>query len=247
VTRDVRLLTANDFRTHFGDKAVQLAAVPGTKMVAYETVNRIANQAAPLTKEKGLVSIWMLGMLNCGPETVVIVPFKPGDEAQRGPVVKSDYFGPVPAERLKIIPEAILFRADGKYRSKIGTSQQRARHVAGSIDYRGGVLTLVHFTMPDDPTRHDYMNNQWGPQTQSYVGDVVNSYNDGPPAPGKKGLGPFYEIESLSPAKALATGESLVHHHRTVHIQSDPDTLKKLAKEVLGVDLDVVRQQMLTK
>ncbi len=93
----------------------------------------------------------------------------------------------------------------------------------GSIDFQAGVLTLVHFTMPDDPDRADYMNNMWGvPQPQPYVGDVANSYNDGPPAPGKKGLGAFYEIESLSPARPLATGESLVHRHRTIHIQADP-------------------------
>ena len=95
-------------------------------------------------------------------------------------------------------------RADGNYRSKIGISQRRARNVLGSIDFQNNVLTLVHFSMPADPTQELYMNNQWGgPSAEPYKGDVANSYNDGPPAPGKKGLGPFYEIESLSPAKAL--------------------------------------------
>ena len=83
-----------------------------------------------MTKEKGLVSIWILGMMNAGPETVVIVPYKPGGEAELGPVVKSDYFGAVPADRLKITPEAVLFRADAKYRSKIGISQRRAKQRA---------------------------------------------------------------------------------------------------------------------
>jgi hypothetical protein len=161
-------------------------------------------------------------------------------------VVKSDYFGPVPPERLKITPEAILFLGDAKCRSKIGTSQRRARNVLGSIDYQSSVLTLVHFSMPDDPARHTYMNNMWGvPQQHPYVGDVANSYNDGPLAPGKPGLGPFYEIESLSPAQPLATGQSLVHHHRTVHIQAPLPVLARLARDVLGVDLDKVRQEML--
>jgi hypothetical protein len=229
----------------FGASAAEQMTQPGVRRVAYETVNTIVNQGPAMTKEKGLVSIWMLGMLNSAPKTVVIVPYKPGDESSLGPVVRSDYFGTVPPERLKVLPEAILFLGDGNYRSKIGTSQRRAKNVLGSIDFQAGVLTLVHFAMPDDPTQHPYMNNLWQlPQAEPYVGDVANSYNDGPLAPGKPGLGPFYEIESLSPAAALKTGESLSHRHRTIHIQADMPVLARLAKEVLGVDLETVRKEM---
>jgi hypothetical protein len=245
VTRDVRLLQSGDLKDLFGVSAAELMTQAGVRRVGYETANTIANQGGPMSKEKGLVSIWMLGMLNCGPKTVVIVPYKAGDESSLGPVVRSDYFGTVPPERLKVIAEAILFRADGNCRSKIGTSQRRAKNVLGSIDFQGGVLTLVHFTMPDDPAQHPYMNNLWQlPQAEPYVGDVANSYNDGPPAPGKKGLGAFYEIESLSPTAALKTGESLTHRHRTVHVQADMAVLARLAKEVLGVDLEVVGREM---
>jgi hypothetical protein len=175
-----------------------------------------------------------------------VVPYQAGDTSRLGPVVKSDYFGPIPPDRLKIIPEAILFRCDAQYRSKLGTSQRRARNVLGSIDYRASVLTFVHFTMPDEPAKHPYMNNMWGvPQAEPYVGDVANSYNDGPSAPGKPGMGNFYEIESVSPAAELKTGESLAHRHRTLHIQAEPAVLHKLAHEVLGVDLNKVRREML--
>ena len=57
----------------------------------------------------------------------------------------------------------------------------------------------------------------------------------------------FYEIESISPALVLKTGESLSHSHRTIHIKADMDTLRKLAKETLGVDLDAVRKAMLSE
>jgi len=245
VTREVRLLDVDDLAESFGRPAAELVAVPAVKKVGYETVNAITNRGEPMSKEKGLVSIWMLGMMNAAAETVVIVPYKQGDESELGPVVKSDYFGEVPAERLKITPEAILFRGDGEFRSKIGTSERRAKNVLGSIDFGSGTLTLVHFTMPDDPDKHDYMNNMWElPQAEPYTGDVANSYNDGPPAPGKKGLGAFYEIESLSPAVALAAGESLTHRHRTLHVQADPATLARLARLALGVDLESVRREM---
>ena len=65
-------------------------------------------QRASDDEGRGLVSIWMLGMLNAGPQTVVMVPY--AGRRESGPVVKSDYFGEVPADRLKVTPQAILFR-----------------------------------------------------------------------------------------------------------------------------------------
>jgi hypothetical protein len=84
------------------------------------------------------------------------------------------------------------------------------------------------------------------PQAQPYVGDVVNSYNDGPSETGEQ-MGAFYEIESLSPALALKPGESLVHKQRTVHIQCDAAALARLAKATLGVEAATVRQAMFGK
>jgi hypothetical protein len=247
VTRQVSLLSAGDFQELFGAAAAQLVGQPGVKMVAYATTNRTENVGPAFSKEKGLISMWVLGMMNAGPKAVIIAPYKSGAEAELGPVVKSDYFGAVPADRLKITPQAVLFRADSNFRSKIGISQRRVRNVLGSIDFGAGVLTLVHFTMPDDPAKCDYINNMWElPQAKPYVGDVANAYNDGPNDLGKK-MGAFYEIESISPAKELPTGGSLVHRHATIHIQAGMDTLRQLAKETLGVDLDTVRKTMLAE
>ena len=246
VSRKVHLLSGDDFETLFGAAAAKIAAQPGVKMVAYETTNKITNRGEDFSKEKGLCSIWILGMMNVGPQTIIMVPYKPGSEDELGPVVESSYFGKVPADRLKVTPEAVLFRADGKYRSKIGTSQKRARNVLGSIDFEGGVLTLVNFTMPENPTKQIYLNNLWKvPQEHPFSGDVANSYNDGPNDLGNPSSN-FYEIESLAPASVLKTGESLSHSHRTIHIKADMDTLRQLAKETLGVDLDAVRKAMLT-
>ena len=110
VTRDIRLLEGNDLREYFGQPAATILGRPGVKLVAYETSHTVVNQGPAMTKAGGLVSIWMLGMFNSGPRTAIMVPYRPGSAEERGPVVKSDYFGPVPAERLKIIPQAVLFR-----------------------------------------------------------------------------------------------------------------------------------------
>ena len=196
-----------------------------------------------MSKANGLVSIWMLGMFNASPKSVIIVPYRAGDEKRLGPVVCSDYFGAVPADRLKITPEAVLFTM------LTGLQDQRlpgrAKATLGSIDFQAGVLTLAHFTMPEDPTKAVYMNNRWGVnQPDPFSGDCVNAYNDGPPAPGKKGMGAFYEMESLSPAAVLKTGESLAHRHCTVHIMASPAVLAELARQTLGVDLAKVRREM---
>jgi hypothetical protein len=241
--RAVRLMTDENLHDCFGAAAKKMLA-PGVKLVAYETVNEVVNEGTPLIKDKGLVSIWILGMMNAGPETIVIVPYKPGSKEKLGHIVKSDYFGEVPADRVKETPEAVLFRADAGYRSKIGVPQPRAKNTLGSIDFKNNVLTLVNFNMPPDPTKATYLDNAWVvPQKHPFVGDVVNSYTDGPQGFHQN----FYEIESLSPAKELQTGDRLTHISRTLHIQADLPVLEALAKEILGVDLNKVRAEMLGK
>lgn len=247
IAREVRLVDGAGFRELFGPAAADCLG-EGVTVVGYETANRITNRGPDMTPEKGLLSIWILGQMMSSPQTVVVVPYRPGPENSLGPVVKADYFGQVPPDRLKVLPEAVLFRADSRYRSKIGTSQRRARDVLGSIDFAAGVLTLVKFTMPDDPAQDRYLNNMWAtPLDEPYIGDVINSYNDGPASPEEAGFGEFYEIESLSPAKILKSGQSLEHRHRTFHLRANEETLAALAKEILGVEWQAVRDAMFTE
>ena len=110
VHRKVQLLNPADLSTHFGRNAARRMQTDEVEVVAYETVNTIINEGAAMTRGGGLVSIWILGMLNSSPKTVVIVPYQGGDESTLGPIVKSDYFGAVPAGRLKETEKAVLFR-----------------------------------------------------------------------------------------------------------------------------------------
>jgi hypothetical protein len=245
INRTIKMLSDDELRKCFGAAAKKMLA-PGVKMVAYESINEMINRGKPMTKAGGLISIWTLGQNNAGPETVILVPYNPGPESALGRIVKTDYFGEIPPERLKVIPAAILFRADAGYRAEIGVSQKRAKNILGSIDFLHQVLTLVQINLPKDPDKQLYLDNAWDlPQKDPYVGDIVNSYNDGPTAPGQKGFGPFYELETLSPCRELASGEGLVHIHRTLHLHADLPTLAAIAKEVLGVDLETVKSAML--
>ena len=59
----------------------------------------------------------------------MLVPYVEGDEAKLGPIVNADYFGTVPAERLRVADGVIRFSGDGQYRSKIDLTPQRAKPV----------------------------------------------------------------------------------------------------------------------
>jgi len=244
VTRDVRMLGARDIAELFDADVSDILDDDGVKSVAFETVNRITNDGDAWTLDGGLISIWMLGMFNSSPKSVTIVPYREGDESELGAEVRADYFGKLTPERLRVLPGAILFRADGNFRSKLGTTKQRAVDVLGSVDFANGVLTLVKFSMPDNPVEEPYMNNLWGkPLAKPYDGDVINAYNDGPNELGTQ-MGKFYELETLSPASPLKTGETLTHCNRTIHIRADRATLNRIAKKVLGIDLETVAKEM---
>ena len=213
---------------------------PGVRLVGYETDNRITNAGSqPWRKETGLLSIWILGMFTPAPATTIVVPIAPGPDSTLGPKLTSDYFGAVPPERLVVREDVAFFSGDGTFRSKIGVNPRRSKGVLGSYDADGRVLTIVQFTQPEGVT--DYVNSLWKLQDQPYAGDALNSYNDGPPSPGAKPMGPFYELESSSPAAALAPGSSQSHVHRTLHLSGEEADLDAIARAVLGVSLAEIK------
>jgi len=233
--RAVRLLDKDAAMRPLG-----LSSSNSLTLVAYESNNTLINAGTQSwKKETGLLSLWILGMFNPSPSATIVIPFNPGPESELGPRVTSDYFGAVPPERLKVENDVIFFRGDGQYRSKIGAGPKRSRGKLGSYDAEHHVLTLVQFTQPSDAS--SYVNSLWKLQDNPYGGDALNSYNDGPTAPGAKPMGPFFELESSSPAAALAPGESLEHVHRTIHVSGSEDELDAVAREVLGVPLSYIK------
>lgn len=238
VERQIRLLDRQEV-----DRQLKISSGQ-VDFVAFESENKIINSGSrPWNKETGLLSIWILGMFNPSPHTTVVIPFKEGREGELGPVVNDRYFGKVPVNRLGKGNGVLYFKGDGEYRSKIGISQKRAKPVIGSYDAMNRILTLVQYTLPEEPM--PYVNSMWEIQDKPYDGDVVNSYNDGPPEPGAKPLGPFYELETSSPAGELAPGQHLSHIHRTIHFQGPEVVLDPIAKKTLGVDLQEIKRALL--
>jgi hypothetical protein len=226
------------------ERTVRLVDVPaadGVRAVAYETVNKITNKGKDAWKrETGLPSIWILAMFAPSPDAHVIVPFENGAGVAKGTTIVNDaYFGKVAAERLVVHEDKgfMVFTADGKERGKIGVGPARAKPMLGSYSARAKLLTVVQYDKPKTGAQAPYVNSMWEQQKAPYAGDVVNSYNDGSPGPGKPPLGGFYEIESSSPGAELAPGQSLVHTHRTFHMVGEASGLEPFAKKMLGVSL----------
>ena len=231
LSRDVRLIAPDT-----AWKDLKVAPQKGVSLVAYETHNVLTNAGKePWRKETGLLSVWILGMFTPSPAATTVVPIKPGPEAELGTKVTSDYFGTIPPERLKVTDNAVFLRADGKFRSKIGINPKRSCGVLGNYDAENHVLTIVQTTQPDSSA--GYVNSLWKLQDNPYGGDALNAYNDGPPAPGVKPMGPFFELETSSPAAALAPGQSIEHTHRTFHLTGSEAELDAIARAVLGVSL----------
>jgi len=234
VRRSVRIL---DAAAAWG--VLGIAPVKDVSLVAYETDNRITNTGKEAwNRETGLLSVWILGMYNPSPATTIVVPIRAGPESELGVKVTSDYFGSIPADRLVVGENVVFLAADGKFRSKIGINPRRSMAVLGSYDADHRVLTIVRFNQPAGVT--DYVNSLWKLQDDPFAGDAANAYNDGPATPGAKPMGPFCELESSSPAAALASGESLAHVRRTVHLSGPRSALDEVSRATLGVSLDEI-------
>lgn len=237
IERTIRLLdkTATE-------QIIGVGLADGIRMVGYESDNRLTNTGTrPWTPETGLPSIWILGMYKPAPSTTVVIPFKAGSDAELGPKVNDTYFGKVPPEYLRVHEDILFFKGDGTRRGKIGIGPKRAEGVAGSYDAESQVLTIV--TYNQQPAPNGYVNSMWEHQKQPYAGDVINSYNDGSPEPGAAPLGPFYELETSSPAAALKPGETMRHVQRTIHFHGGESDLNVIGLKVLGENLATIKEQ----
>jgi len=211
----------------------------GVEGVAYRSVNTLINKGDnEWKKETGLLSVWMLGMFNPSPAVVVVIPFVPGETVKFGPPVNDNYFGKISPDRLKVSGNHVFFKADGKSRGKIGIPPLRSTGRMGSYDPENNILTLLICNVYAGVT--DYVNSAWELQDDPYSGDALNSYNDGPLDDGSQ-MGPFYELESSSPAAALKAGERLSHTQYTLHFTGDLSGLDRIARSVLGTGLEEIK------
>lgn len=227
IDREIQVLENNAISS-----ALHIQLDPKIKVVGYQTINAITNTGNNAwTKETGAPCIWILDMFNVSPATHVVIPY---NSKATGKVATTNYFGEIPADRIQYKNNILIFKADGKMRGKLGLAPERAKTVAGSYDAENNVLTISTFDVDNNGT---YLNQEWSTTKDPLKGDAVNAYNDGPLEDGTQ-MGPFYEIESVSPAAFLKPGETLNHRHNVYHFTGNKGALDKICQTILGISLN---------
>ncbi|GAB3652485.1 hypothetical protein GCM10028791_22040 [Echinicola sediminis] len=218
------------------EKTRLTADISALNMIGYETVNSIQNTGDfPWTPETGAPCIWVLDMFRPSPETTIILPLKPTGSKEG---LTTDYFGEIPSERISINDQYLFLQADGLSRGKVGVSPERALPMAASYDPAHKVLTITTFNLsPELP----YLNQEWNTDTDPFKGDAVNAYNDGPLEDGSQ-MGPFYELESVSPAAFLSPGQGMEHFHNVYHFTGDTASLEAITRQLLGISIEEINQ-----
>ena len=215
-------------------RLLDITVEPSLNLVAYQTENTITNlNDFEWTTETGTICIWILDMFNPAPKAVTFIPFNEGEEAVMGKIVTSDYFGEVPADRLKIQENIIYLKTDGNYRSKLGLNAKRAKTIAGNYDPDSKRLTITTFDVDKGAV---YLNQEWNPDKNPLTGDAMNAYNDGPLEDGSI-MGPFLELESASPAAFLKPAQSLTHRHNVFHFVGEEKDLNPMVEKLFGISI----------
>lgn len=230
INRTVTLFDSNSINSLLGIKHDKSISV-----VAYQSVNRIKNTGDNCwDKSNGALSIWMLSMLKGSHETTVVLPFNKGGKEK----IVTNYFGDISENRMKITDNTVFLLADGKFRSKIGISPEKATPYVGSYDSKTHSLTIVEFTLPENTT--GYVNSILEIQEEPFRGDAINFYNNGSKEDGLQN-NQYYELELSSPAAFLKPGEQINHIQNTFHFTGSEEHLDKLTKSLLNVPIEEIK------
>jgi hypothetical protein len=209
------------------------------KAVGYTTENKITNQGKTAWDEQtGMPCIWILDMFRPTDKTVIVVPIKKAEGADFKKAATTNYFGEIKDDRLKHTSDHVFFRADGKSRGKMGIAPAYAKTAIGSYDAINKVVTIIIY---DIDSSSKYLSQRWNTTDPSFAGDAVNTYNDGPLDNGSQ-MGPFYELESVSPAAYLSPGKSLAHRQTVFHFTGDEKALGEIVEHLLHVPLEEIKK-----
>ena len=182
------------------------------------------------SRPNGGLCLWLAGMFPHAEQAVAYAPAP----AAATPRAVGDYFHALDASRLRPVGSGMAFRVDGEHRSKIGIPAANATGWMGAWDPVRGRLTLVQAEVDAGA---EYLEARWSADRGPFGGEALHLYNDGPPEPGAAPFGPFFELESSSPAAILAPGERRSHRSTTTMLTGSRAGLDDIARAHLGVSL----------
>lgn len=217
IDRTIKLLSKKHIQEH-----LNILIGENTSFVAFQTKNSLTNKdTITWEKETGLVGLWSAGMYQGTDDTVVIIPLK--SEAELKDIYQ--YMGALDSTRLQLKNNILVYKGDGKYRSKIGIPPQLAPSIYGCYSKSKNRLTIVQYKKEKDTL---YSNSFVSVQDEPYKGEAIPIYNNS---------ADFFELESNAPLKALQPNETTSHWHRVYHFSDDDVALNKISVKLLGIEL----------
>jgi len=227
VLRKIRLLEQEEI-----ERNLSIQIKRNVDYVAYESLNSIQNKDdKPWKKETGLVSVWNLNMFEGSDETVVIIPLI--NEASLDKIYK--YLGPLDKSRLQLKKNSLLFKADGKYRTKIGVPHDMAPKIYGSYSRDKNRLTIIQYRKTIEK---DYTNSDVSIQETPYKGEIIPIYNDGTMDYSPTTKTSFFELETTSASVELWPNKYVTHYHRVYHFSGEETELNTISEQLLGIRLE---------
>lgn len=203
------------------------------KFVAFKSEHVLKNIGVRnWTKSSGLVSLWSAGMFKGTGVSTVIIPV--GNSISKGKSIYR-YMGNMDDTRLKVSDSLVLFKVDGRYRSKIGVSNFVAKQIYGCYQPSRKTLTIVKYKKTSDSL---YFNTQVSIQKTPYLGESIPIYNNGPMDYSLAKEPSFYELETVSSMKELEVGEAMNHSHSVFIFTGEFSSLNILSEKLLGVGLE---------
>ncbi len=230
IKRDIFILDKNNI-----EENLKFKLNPAIDFVAYDSSHTLKNiDSVSWKKETGLASIWSAGMFKGSDNTTVIIPLK--NNGSIADIYK--YMGPLDAKRLYTKNKTLLYKTDGKYRSKIGIPHKFAPEIYGCYSKDLQRLTIIQYRKTNDSL---YFNSNAFVQKKPYQGEVIPIYNNGTMDYSATNEISFFELESTSAMKELQPNETIEHFHRVYHFSGSFDELNHISETLLSFELNQIK------
>ncbi len=229
IKRDISILDKNSI-----EENLKFKLNPAIDFVAYDSSHILKNiDSVSWKKETGLASIWSAGMFKGGDNTTVIIPLK-----NNGSIVDIyKYMGPLDTKRLYTKDKTLLYKTDGKYRSKIGVPHKFAPEIYGCYSKDQQRLTIIQYRKTNDSL---YFNSDVSVQKTPYKGEAIPIYNNGTMDYSTTNEISFFELESTSAMKELLPNETIEHFHRVYHFSGSFNELNHISETLLSFNLNQI-------
>ena len=213
-------------------------------MVAFQSFNKLTNIGEkPWTPDGGMLNISVQSCFNANRKTYAFVPYRPGDPAELGDIVRDNFFqtsGTGNSDgRLTVDPAFVKYKTDGKGLGAIGISALRSEGIALGFDEANSVLTVIIYIKPAD--RRAYLPSSWRRASGAFDGDAISVFNNGPAAGSNAPGDAYYEISTYSPALSLDAGKSQFHLQRTFHFHGSEYDLGLISYKLAGISIGQLR------